>query len=208
LQPYGVAFTGNVVFDPAQSVQQDPRVLVVTGYGTHAITRDLRDLTFFPFTTNITYPASPAGGGSVVALAQSSDSSWADSNPQQPQKQASDATGPLAVAVAIDAGAASSNPATGTTSSTSNAARVVLIGSPDLISNNSLQQVPGNQTLFLNSVNWVAQQDNLIDVRAPDTTPRTLVLTGQQMTMIGISSAALLPLAVLAAGAAVWWTRR
>ena len=32
----------------------------------------------------------------------------------------------------------------------------MLIGSPDLISNNSLQQVPGNQTLFLNSANWVA----------------------------------------------------
>ena len=31
-----------------------------------------------------------------------------------------------------------------------NGARLVLIGSPDLISNNSLQQVPGNETLFLN----------------------------------------------------------
>src|SRR5579859_1996157 len=75
LQPYGVAFTGNVVFDPAQSVPQDPRVIVVTAYGTHAITTDLRDLTFFPFTTNITYPASAQGGNTVVALAQSSDSS-------------------------------------------------------------------------------------------------------------------------------------
>src|ERR1700694_1186978 len=75
LQPYGVAFTGNVVFDPAQSVQQDPRGVVVTGYGTHAITQDLRDFTFFPFATNITYPASAPGGGAVIALAQTSDSS-------------------------------------------------------------------------------------------------------------------------------------
>ncbi|MGI9145024.1 MAG: GldG family protein [Chloroflexota bacterium] len=203
-QPYGVAFTGNVVFDPAKSVPQDPRVIVVDGYGTHAITQDLRDLTFFPLATNITYPAAAQGGGTVVALAQSSDSSWADPNPQQPQKQASDATGPLALAVAIDAVATSS----GSPSSGSNAARLVLIGSPELISNNSLQQVPGNQTLFLNSVNWVAQQDALIDVRAPDTTPRTVVLTGPQMNLVAYSSFLFLPLAVLAAGAAVWWIRR
>jgi ABC-type uncharacterized transport system involved in gliding motility auxiliary subunit len=205
LQPYGVAFTGNVIFDPVQSVPQDPRVIVVSAYGSHAITQDLRDLTFFPFTTNISYPT---GGGSVVALAQSSDSSWADPNPQQPQKQASDASGPLAMALAIDAGASSSNPTTATASTGSNAARLVLIGSPELISNNSLQQVPGNQTLFLNSVNWVAQQDSLIDVRAPDTTPRTVVLTGPQMNLVAYSSFLFLPLAVLAAGAAVWWTRR
>src|SRR5476649_63631 len=93
LQPYGVAFTGNVVFDLAKSVPQDPRVIVVDGYGTHAITTDLRDLTFFPFTTNIAYPSSAPAGMAVVAFASSSDSSSADPNPQQPQKQTSDATG-------------------------------------------------------------------------------------------------------------------
>jgi ABC-type uncharacterized transport system involved in gliding motility auxiliary subunit len=208
LQPYGVAFTGNVVFDPAKSVPQDPRVIVVDGYGTHAITTDLRDLTFFPFTTNITYPSSAPAGMAVVAFASSSDSSWADPNPQQPQKQASDATGPLAVAVAVDAGAGTPDPQTGASTSTPNSPRLVLIGSPELISNNSLGQVPGNQTLFLNSVNWVAQQDNLIDVRAPDTTPRQVVLTSSQMNLVAYSSFLFLPLAVLAAGAAVWWTRR
>jgi ABC-type uncharacterized transport system involved in gliding motility auxiliary subunit len=85
---------------------------------------------------------------------------------------------------------------------------MVLIGSPDLISNNSLQQVPGNETLFENSVNWVAQEDNLINIRVPDTTPRTMVLTSAQMNLVAYSSFLFLPLAVLAAGAAVWWTRR
>jgi ABC-type uncharacterized transport system involved in gliding motility auxiliary subunit len=208
LQPYGVAFTGNVVFDPAKSVPQDPRVIVVDGYGTHAITSDLRDLTFFPFTTNITYPSSSPAGTSVVAIAQSSDSSWADPNPQQPQKQPTDAGGPLAVAVAIDTGSGAPDPTTGAATSTPNSARIVLIGSPELISNNSLGQVPGNQTLFLNSVNWVAQQDALINVRAPDTTPHQVIMTASQMNLVAYSSFLFLPLAVLAAGAAVWWTRR
>jgi ABC-type uncharacterized transport system involved in gliding motility auxiliary subunit len=204
LQNYQIGFSGNVVVDPAKSVPQDPRVVVVNGYGTHPVTQDLRDLTFFPLTTNITYPSSPPGGLTVTALAQSTDSSWGNTNPQQIQQQPSDPKGPLALAVAVDA----SGSVTAATSGTSNGARLVMIGSPDLISNNSLQQVPGNQTLFLNSVNWVSQQDNLINIRVPDTTPRQLVLTGSQMNLIAYSSFLFLPLAVLAVGAAVWWTRR
>jgi ABC-type uncharacterized transport system involved in gliding motility auxiliary subunit len=210
LQNYGVAFTGNVVVDPTKSVPQDPRVVVVDSYGTHTITQDLRDLTFFPLTTNITYPSPAPSGITITPLAQSSPQSWGNTNQQQIQQQPNDPKGPLALALAIDAGASNTPPtASGATPTpTPNAARLVLIGSPDLISDNSLQQVPGNETLFLNAANWVVAEDNLIDVRVPQTTPRTLVLTGSQMNLIAYSSFLFLPLAVLAAGAAVWWTRR
>jgi ABC-type uncharacterized transport system involved in gliding motility auxiliary subunit len=207
LQNYQVSFSGNVVVDPAKSVPQDPRVVVVDSYGSHAITQDLRDLTFFPLSTNINFPSTPPSGMSITPLAQSTDQSWASSNLQQPQQQPTDPKGPLALALAVDAGAANAAAAS-TGAQTPAAARLVLIGSPDLISNNSLQQVPGNETLFLNAANWVAEEDNLINVRAPDTTPRTLVLTSQQMNLIAFSSFLFLPLAVLAAGLAVWWTRR
>jgi ABC-type uncharacterized transport system involved in gliding motility auxiliary subunit len=211
LQPYQVSFAGDLVIDPAKSIPQDPRVIVVDGYGTHAITTGLRDLSFFPAATSITYPKTPPAGETVTPLAQSTDQSWGNTNPQQIQKQDSDNKGPLALAVAVDMGAAPPPTSPGApppSSNTTNAARLVLIGSPDLISNNSLQQVPGNQTLFLNSANWVAEEDNLIDVRAPDTTPRTVVMTGPQMNLVAYSSFLFLPLAVLLAGAVVWWVRR
>jgi ABC-type uncharacterized transport system involved in gliding motility auxiliary subunit len=204
LAQYQVAFTGNVVVDPAKSVPQDPRVVVVDSYGSHAITTDLRDLSFFPLTTNITYPQ---GSSTVSVLASSSDQSWGNTGAQI-QQQASDPKGPLALAVAIDPSATSSAPGAPPPAPNTSTSRIVLIGSPDLISNNSLQQVPGNQTLFLNAANWVADEDNLIDVRAPDTTPRTVILTAPQMNLVAYSSFLFLPLAVLAAGAAVWWFRR
>jgi gliding motility-associatede transport system auxiliary component len=211
LQSYQVSFSGNVVVDPLKSVPQDPRVVVIDSYGTHAITQGLRDLTFFPLTTSINYPSTPPAGMAVTPIAQSSQSSWGNTNPQQLQQQPSDPKGPLAVAVAVDAGASASQantPPGATPPPTPNAARIVLFGSPDLISDNSLQQVPGNGTLFENAANWVVAEDNLINVRVPDTTPRTLVLTSSQMNLIAYSSFLFLPLAVLAAGAAVWWTRR
>lgn len=211
LQNFQVAYTGNVVVDPAKSVPQDPRVVVVDSYGTSPITQDLRDLTFFPLTTNITSPAAPPSGTTMIQLAQSSGSSWGNTDPNQIQQQPSDPKGPLTLALSIDTGtSAASQTAPGATPppANPNANRIVLFGSPDLISNNSLQQVPGNSTLFENSANWVVEEDNLINIRVPDTTPRTLVLTGSQMNLIAYSSFLFLPLAVLAAGAAVWWTRR
>jgi ABC-type uncharacterized transport system involved in gliding motility auxiliary subunit len=185
------------VIDQAKGLPQDPRVVVVDSYGSHAITKDLRDLTFFPVTSYITSQQG-AQDLTITNLAQSSDQSWANTNPQQIQRQDSDPKGPLALAVAVEKAAPAGTKGT----------RLVLFGSPDLISNNALQQVPGNQTLFLNSANWVAEQDNLIDIRAPDTQPRTIVLTAPQMNLVAYSSFLFLPLAVLAAGAAVWWTRR
>jgi ABC-type uncharacterized transport system involved in gliding motility auxiliary subunit len=210
LQNYQVAFSGNVVIDPQKSVPQDPRVVVVDSYTSHAITQDLRDLTFFPLTTSINYPSTSPAGMTITALAQSSGASWGNTNAQQIQQQPSDPKGPLALAVAVDAGApqGSSTLPGATPTPTPNAARLVLFGSPDLISDNSLQQVPGNATLFENAANWVVAEDNLINVRVPDTTPRTVVLTSSQMNLVAYSSFLFLPLAVLAAGAAVWWTRR
>jgi len=212
LQNFQVAFSGNVVVDPAQSVPQDPRVVVVNQYGSSPITQDLRAITFFPLTTNITSPAAGSSATGIVQLAQSSSASWGNTNPNQIQQQPTDPKGPLTLALSVDSGISPPNsqttPGATPTPPNPNANRMVLFGSPDLISNNSLEQVPGNATLFENSANWVVEEDNLINVRVPDNTPRTLVLTGSQMNLIAYSSFLFLPLAVLAAGAAVWWTRR
>ncbi|MBV9170239.1 MAG: GldG family protein [Chloroflexi bacterium] len=210
-QQYEVAFTGNLVVDPQNGLPQDPRVVVVDSYGQHEITQNMRDLTFFPASTNITYPSQPTGGASIVALAQSSNRSWGNTNTQQIQQQQSDPTGPLALAVAVDSTPPSNpnGPAPTPTPGSAPGNRLVLIGSPDLVSNNALQQVPGNETFFENSANWVANQDTLINVRPPDTSnTHSMVLTGPQMNLVAYSSFLFLPLAVLAAGAAVWWTRR
>ena len=208
LQPYAVSISGNVIVDPIMSAPQDPRIVAVTSYGSHPITKDLsQQLTFFPLATSINVPAASQTTPSVVALAKSSDQSWGSANLQQPQRQDSDPKGPLTLAVAVDRGGSSGASSTSSSSGT-NSSRIVIFGSPDLVSNTALQQVPGNQTLFLNAADWVAQQDNLINIRPPDTTPRTMALIGWQMNLIGVSSIVLLPLAILAAGAAVWWTRR
>jgi ABC-type uncharacterized transport system involved in gliding motility auxiliary subunit len=209
LGKYGVSVdTNQLVIDPAQPYLNDIRVPVVTRYGSHVISEELRIATLFPAASPITIPSSATGEATVVALAQSSDQSWANQGLQQIQRQDSDPKGPLPLAVAIEA-----NP-TGTTQTgeagTPSGARIVVIGTPNFVSNRFIPpNVPsGNPDLFLDSTNWLASEDNLINVRAPENVSRTMLLTGPQINLVKFSSWLFLPLAVLAAGAAVWWTRR
>jgi ABC-type uncharacterized transport system involved in gliding motility auxiliary subunit len=207
LSPYGVSIDPTqLVVDPAQPFLNDVRVPVVDRYGTHAITRDLRLATFYPAVSGISISAANSGTATVVPLAQSSDQSWGNTNQQQVVKQDNDPKGPLPLAVAIEA-----NPQGGGAPASSegpSGARIVVVGTANFVANRFLGVASGNQDLFLDSANWLANEDNLISVRAPETVSRTMLLTGPQINLVKFSSWLFLPLAVLAAGAAVWWTRR
>ncbi len=214
LGKYGVSIdTNSVVIDPAQPYLNDVRVPVVVNDGNHDITKELRNVgTIYPLASVIKAPSPASGDTTVVSLAQSSDQSWGNSNQTQVVKQDGDPAGPLPLAVAIQTNpTASATPtSTSTDSSTPGGARIVVVGTPNFVANRFIPpNVPsGNTELFLDATNWLAQEDNLISIRAPDNTSRTMLLTGPQINLLKFSSWLFLPLAVLAAGAAVWWTRR
>jgi len=66
----------------------------------------------------------------------------------------------------------------------------------------------GNRDLFLNMINWLSSDEELISIRPKDPEDRRLALNRRQMTMIFYTSVLLLPLAVIGAGISVWWKRR
>jgi ABC-type uncharacterized transport system involved in gliding motility auxiliary subunit len=212
LSKYQVAVNINqLVVDPAQPFLNDVRVPVVDKYGSHAITKDLRLATFYPAVGSITIPSGTSPDATVVALAQSSDQSWGNTNLQQIQRAPNDPAGPLPLMVAIEAnqaGAAPAGQSGAAAAAATHGARIVVVATPNLVANRFLSVSSGNTDLFLDSANWLADQDNLIDVRAPETVSRSMLLTGPQINLVKFSSFLFLPLAVLAVGAAVWWTRR
>jgi ABC-type uncharacterized transport system involved in gliding motility auxiliary subunit len=209
LSPYGVSFSQNLVVDPSQNYLGDVRVPVVSKYGTHATTQGLRVATFYPGTTNMAYPQD-SPGGSLTAIAQTSDQSWGNTSQQQIQKQDSDPKGPLTIALAVEqpvggAPVAQTQTAPGQGGKKT---RIYLVGTANLVANAFLSVSSGNEDLFLNAANWLAAEDNLINVKVPETISRTMLLTGPQLNLVMYSSLLFLPALVLAAGVAVWWTRR
>lgn len=87
--------------------------------------------------------------------------------------------------------------------------RIVLIGDSDLVSNQFVQNLPGNVWLWTDLVDWLTGY-----VQAVSFTPLSdpgllnLVLSDQQRTAIALITLLGMPGAVLAVGAAVWWYRR
>ena len=85
--------------------------------------------------------------------------------------------------------------------------RVAVIGDSDFAANFSLG-IQGNRDLFLNTVSWLAQQENLIAIRPREPEDRRLTLTADQQSRALLISLLMIPGAVLAIGVYTWWRRR
>jgi ABC-type uncharacterized transport system involved in gliding motility auxiliary subunit len=81
------------------------------------------------------------------------------------------------------------------------------VGDSDFAANSALG-IQGNRDLFLNIVNWAAQQDALISIRPKDPEDRRLTLTASQQTALFWFSVLVLPAIVWGAGIYNWSRRR
>ncbi len=68
--------------------------------------------------------------------------------------------------------------------------------------------VQGNRDLFLNTINWLVQQENLISIRPHDPEDRRITLTADQERRIFFLTVLIVPGLILLAGVQTWWRRR
>ena len=83
----------------------------------------------------------------------------------------------------------------------------MVFGDSDFASNGWLG-IQGNRDLFLNSVNWLAQQENLIAIRPRDPQDRRVTLTADQQEWIFWATVFIIPGLILLSGVHAWWRRR
>lgn len=82
-----------------------------------------------------------------------------------------------------------------------------MVGSSNWASNNILR-FNGNRDLFLNMMNWLSSDEDLISIRPKDPEDRRLNISTRQMSALAYSSMLFLPLIVVVSGFVVWWQRR
>jgi gliding motility-associatede transport system auxiliary component len=166
---------------------------LVSSYESHAIVAPMKGIaTAFPVCRTIEVKSGGKWTGSN--LFSSSANSYATTNLTSREIQidpAKDKKGPLNLAVAASGGQS----------------RIVVVGSSSWVGNGFLT-FNGNRDLFMNMVNWLSSDEELISIRPKDPEDRRLAMSRSQMAMIFYSSVLLLPLAVIAAGVSVWWKRR
>jgi ABC-type uncharacterized transport system involved in gliding motility auxiliary subunit len=207
LDRYGLAVGNDVIIDinpQGRLLGAGPEVPVVGDYQSHPITRDFRYATFFPVARTVTVKDKPPEGVTAQPLARTSGESWAETNQQeiktgQVKPDAGEARGPLTVAAVatVDAKAAAEKKDA--------KARVVVIGDSDFASN-AFVRLSGNKDLFLNTVSWLAEEENQIAIRPKDPRSTPVFLTAAQGQVLFYVPVVLLPLAMIVAG--VWAVAR
>ena len=213
LGEWGVTIGDNVVVD-VSGATNEPSIAVAASYPAHAITDQFDTLTIYPVARTVEPIEGGAGGRTAQTLIETSRASWAESNlgsltsGVSMDEKSGDRPGPLSVAVAVaaqpDAAAAEPpDPAAGPRPE----ARLVAIGDSDFVTN-AYGGVPGNQNLFANAVNWLAQQENLIAIRPKEAEDRRVTMTGRQQTFVFLVSILILPAFVFLTGIYTWWRRR
>lgn len=226
LADWGIRAGNDVVLDTSGMNQlvgaTDASVPVAVIYPSHPITANFRQITAFPMARSM----APIEGGSnshtAQPIAQTSSQSWAEADlaalatgkaEVEMNADKGDKPGPITLAAAASA-PATAPPATPSGNATPDAAdapkpetRVAGFGDSDFASNAAIG-VPGNRDLFVNTINWLAQQENLIAVRPRQPEDRRLTMTADQQNRIMILSLFIVPGLVFATGFYTWWRRR
>ncbi len=182
---------------------------IVAHYDDHPITAQMdQTATMFPYARTVEPGAFPNSKAIVTPLLETTPESFATtsfSNNQVRVNPATDQHGPLTLGVAGTLPTVAANGGLQNVGDSADA-RFVVYGSPDFISN-SIIDFQGNRDLFLNTMDWLAHQQNFISIRPQNPTSAPLNLSAAQMRGILILLGAL-PLLVILIAVGVWWRRR
>jgi ABC-type uncharacterized transport system involved in gliding motility auxiliary subunit len=176
-------------------------VVLITQYESQPIVREMKEeATAFPLSRSL--DTKSADKTSVDKLFQTSQDSFGTPNLNSPSVNPDDPKnkkGPLTLGAA----------ATYNNGQQGNNGRFVVVGSSSWIQNSILgSRNFGNRDLFLNTVNWLSSDEDLISIRPKEPEDRRLTLSLRQMRLLFYSSVIVLPLIVVGAGLGVWWRRR
>ncbi len=219
LSRYGVGVGEGTVVDTASYVAPNPSFLQIKNTNSqlpeHPLTEDF-DVLYMPGSTSFTYSIDPQTipltdeGIPYVRqelVAISTLNSWAETDIENIEFQVDeDIGGPHPVAVAVEAvseigGSPRRNgdELIGT--------QMVLVGDTDFASNAYFGSAR-NGDLFVNAVNYLADDYELITLRPKTVAFRELVLTESERNFVRWSGWLLMPILVALAGIWAWWRRR
>jgi ABC-type uncharacterized transport system involved in gliding motility auxiliary subunit len=211
----GVVFDGNPISLMMGGGYYRP---IVTTYGEHKIVEGMQGLaTIFPQSRPIR--VAEGGDGTATKLLETSPRSWEEMDAFNPNMKVApdagrDVLGPVPLAVAV------SRPATVWSPDTAGArgqseepkpkrpeTRLVVFGDSDFAVNAFLN-FQANKDVFLNTISWLAEEEDLIAVRPKDPENRRLTAGAAEQRFIRMASIIIYPALVLVAGVLVWVRRR
>ena len=237
LAAWAIELGDDVVVDVSgmgQLIGTDVTVPVAASYPEHPITERFSFLTAFPLARSLSATAGGVDGRLAQPFVETGAQSWAEVDVErltetgevELEEDQGDRSGPITMGLAVTAPVASTTetdleaPADVETPAAApppgpnpdateppTKTRLAAFGDSDFAANFGLG-IQGNRDLFLNTVNWLAQQENLVAIRAREPEDRRITLTLDQQRRIQWLSILFLPGIVLGTGVYTWWLRR
>jgi ABC-type uncharacterized transport system involved in gliding motility auxiliary subunit len=213
---WGMQVGNDVVVDASgmgRLIGTDESVPVAANYPQHPITQRFNYLTAYPLTRSVV-PV-PGGVDSHVAqtFIETSPRSWGETDLKSLMTtgkvafdEGKDVKGPVSIAAAVSAAAASDAPKIEADAPKSET-RVAVIGDSDFASN-SVLGIQGNRDMFMNTIGWLSQQENLIAIRPKEADDRRVTMTAAQQTNVVWLSLLVIPAFIFGSGVYTWWRRR
>ena len=198
-QDWGITLNNDIVID-----LNSPQITTATAAyydSAHPVTVNMNNLVaFFPFSRSLTL-AGTTEGATLTPLVQTNERSWGETDFTSLTQGGSElgmdpneVQGPLTLAVAAE------NSATG--------GRMVVFGT----SNFAVDQIfdaYGNGDMFVNSVDWSAEQEDLANITPKTPTERTFKIPSQPVwIVILLGTVLVIPGLVVLAGVSTWLSRR
>jgi ABC-type uncharacterized transport system involved in gliding motility auxiliary subunit len=218
LRDWGVNVTDSIVVDVSGLTNVATVPVAAPPYPNHVITDRFNLITMFPMARAVTAAEGASAEHTAQPFVQTTPRAWAEVNlasletpdALKPDADKGDIAGPVSLAVAVATPAKVETPPAGAKEGEeqrSPETRVAVFGDSDFVANAYLG-IEGNGDLFMNTVNWLAQQESLIAIRPREASDRRLTMTANHVTGMFWLSVVLIPAAVLGAGIFTWWRRR
>ena len=220
----GIVHQNGFIVDPAQSIigEDPPLSPYILEWTLHGITEGLES-GFMSGVSRIDSSSDNIEGRRVTVLARSSEASWLETsaNTQDAQEERAlsierdeqDTYGPIglaAVSEGIDMESISSLPSDAQERALEQSkwGRIVVFGDSHFAVDVLLRQNIFNQDLFVNAVDWLAQEEDLLGIRPRSLEERRVSMSASQQRSVQWWILVVLPLLPLVSGAAVWYHQR
>jgi len=207
LADWNVTVRNDLVIDEnpvAQVFGTEPTMPLILKYGSSPIVQPIvREASLFPFTRSFSVGKDYKAGVTTDSFCETSDASFgvADFNPNMHEvrfREGKDVKGPLTVAVSGTLSGEGEKKAEG---------RFIALGT-SMLPANSFLGFQANRDLFMNMVNWLSADVDMISIRPKPPESQHLMLTAAQMSKLLWLGVIGLPLLIVVAGTLVWWERR
>ncbi len=209
LQEWGVLLHNDIVLDPDRTLTG--REVFVSAYNRHPITAKLgTTAAIFHLPRSVepdyTQPkTTSADRPQVTPLALSSKNSWSEAQPDRVpakyDKDTDDVSGPVSMAAAVEKG-----DTTGLLDMQIRPSRMVVFGDSGFVSNSGL--TGGDTSLFMSSLNWLLDREQLMAIAPKKVDDTRLKLTREKIRLLSWSTVGVIPALAALLGTILWFRRR